>query len=201
MNCECRQEECRAQRPFLSHLPLFLILVIPFLSLCVLMGWALIKSGGQPAGIAVNSTFGAIDVAKKPAKNFTLTRLSGGSVQLSELRGKIVLIDFWSSWCPPCRTEASALTTAYEQYQELGVEFVGVAIWDSEKSVKRFIDDYQVSYPNGIDSSGSIAIDYGLTGIPEKYLIDKNGIVRKKFIGPVEENQLQRILMELILEK
>ena len=196
MNCECRQEECRAQRPFLSRLPLFLILVIPFLSLCVLMGWALIKSGGQPAGIAVNSTFGAIDVAKNPAKNFTLTRLSGESVQLSELRGKIVLIDFWSSWCPPCRTEASALTTAYEQYQELGVEFVGVAIWDSEKSVKRFIDDYQVSYPNGIDSSGSIAIDYGLTGIPEKYLVDREGMLIGKFVGPMSLGRINEVLQE-----
>ena len=196
MNCECRQEECRAQRPFLSHLPLFLILVIPFLSLCVLMGWALIKSGGQPAGIAVNSTFGAIDVAKKPAKNFTLTRLSGDSVQLSELRGKFVLIDFWSSWCPPCRAEASALTTAYEQYQELGVEFVGVAIWDSEKSVKRFIDDYQVSYPNGIDSRGSIAIDYGLTGIPEKYLVDREGMLIGKFVGPMSLGRINEVLQE-----
>ena len=196
--CEWRQEECRKQLPFLSRLKLFLIVVIPFLSLCILMGWALIKSGGQPAGIAVNSTFGAIDVAKRPANNFTLTRLNGESIQLSELRGKIVLIDFWSSWCPPCRAEASALSAAYELYLEMGVEFVCVAIWDSEKSVKQFIDEHQVSYPNGIDNSGSIAIDYGLTGIPEKYLVDREGMLIGKFLGPMSLGRINAVLQEAI---
>ena len=83
---------------------------------------------------------------------------------------------------------------AYEQYRELGVEFVGIAIWDSDTSVKQFIDDHRVIYPNGLDSDGSIAIDYGLTGIPEKYLVDREGLLIGKFVGPMSYEQINGAL-------
>jgi cytochrome c biogenesis protein CcmG/thiol:disulfide interchange protein DsbE len=188
------REDSGSPRSPINRLLLILVVVTPFIGLSVLMGWALMKSGGQPSGIAVNSTFGAINVVKEPARDFTLMQLNGDPITLSQLRGNIVLIDFWSSWCPPCRQEAPALMAAYEQYRELGVEFVGIAIWDSDTSVKQFIDDHRVIYPNGLDSDGSIAIDYGLTGIPEKYLVDREGLLIGKFVGPMSYEQINGAL-------
>ena len=111
------------------------------------------------------------------------------------------MLDFWSSCCAPCIMEAEILSNTYDKYKSMDVEFIGIAIWDDESNVSEFINKKNINYPIGIDAKGTIAINYGLTGIPEKYLIDKGGLLRKKFIGPVNEDQLENILMELISEK
>ena len=172
---------------------------VPLLGLFALLAWALVESGGQPAGVAINTQFGEVAVEEGPARDFTLTLFDGETLRLSELRGKVVLIDFWTSWCPPCRREAPTLADAYRRFQGAGVEFVGVAVWDSEEESSRFVREHDVSYPNGLDSKGTIAIDYGLTGIPEKYIVDREGRLVRKFVGPMEPDRLEALLIELTL--
>lgn len=166
--------------------------------LLALLAWATVKSGGRPGGLIVNNTFGEVRIEEKPARDFTLQFFGGRTLALSELRGKLVMVDFWASWCPPCRKEAPELARVYLEYEGKAVEFVGVDIWDSEDGAKEFIARYGVPYPNGLDAKGKIAIDYGVTGIPEKYFISEDGVLLKKFIGPMTEDKLKGVLDELL---
>ena len=168
--------------------------------LIALLAWATVKSGGRPGGLIVNNTFGEVPIKEKPAWDFTLQLFEGRTLALSELRGKVVMVDFWASWCPPCRKEAPELARVYREYQGKAVEFVGVDIWDSEEGAKEFIARYAIPYPNGLDAKGKIAIDYGVTGIPEKFFISKDGVLLKKFIGPMSEDKLKGVLDELLAE-
>jgi len=172
--------------------------LVPLLALLGLLAWALIQSGGQPAGIGINRMFGQVPVDETPARDFSVALFGGGDLRLSELRGQVVMVDFWSSWCGPCREEAPALQEAYRRFRGRGVEFVGVAIWDSEKEATKFIAEVGQQYPTGLDSKGLIAIDYGVTGIPEKYFVDRDGVLVRKFVGPVTVPELDRVLTELL---
>lgn len=176
-----------------------LLVFLPVGVVLGLLGWALANSGGRPAGARINNVFGEVAVKIGPAPAFTLPLLTGGTVSLEELRGKVVMVDFWASWCPPCRAEAPALVRVYEQYRGRGVEFVGVAIWDSEGEVAKFVQRYGISYPVVLDKKGTMAVDYGVTGVPEKYFIDQAGQLVRKFVGPVTEGKVSELLEQLLL--
>jgi cytochrome c biogenesis protein CcmG, thiol:disulfide interchange protein DsbE len=171
---------------------------LPVMALLSLLGWAVVRSGGNPGSLGVNSVFGRVDVPAEPASDFTLELLDGGTLNLSDLRGKVVLVDFWASWCPPCRQEAQTLTQVYQEYADQPVEFVGVDIWDRRENALAYINEYNVPYPNGIDERGTILIDYGVTGIPEKFIIDQNGVLRQQLVGPTSADTLRETLDELL---
>ena len=171
---------------------------VPLLALLGLLGWASARSGGSAGSFGVNTEFGQVKVAPELAAEFSLELHDGGAVTLSELRGKVVMIDFWSSWCPPCRRAAPVLADVYREYQDRPVEFVGVAIWDLPLGVQEHLERYGVPYPNGIDEEGAIAIDYGVKGLPEKFFIDQQGFIAKKFVGPTSASDLREALDELL---
>ena len=171
---------------------------IPMLGLIALLAWALVESGGSPGGLGVNNAYGEIQVERKAAQGFSLTLLDGSTVTLSGLRGHVLLLDFWASWCPPCRQEAPILAQVYLEYQDRGVEFIGVDIWDRREDAEAYLERYGVTYPNGIDARGTVAIDYGVRGIPEKFLIDGGGFLVKKFVGPMSAGSLRAALDDLL---
>ena len=171
---------------------------LPVLALLSLLGWASLKSGGSPGGLGVNSDFGQVDVTARPAAQFTLNLTEGETLDLAELRGKVVLVDFWASWCTPCRQEAPVLREVYREYAGQPVEFVGVNIWDRREDALHYLDTFDIPYPSGFDESGSIAIDYGVRGIPEKFFIDTSGVVRQKYVGPMHADALRAALDELL---
>ena len=156
------------------------------------------KSGGNPGGFGVNAEFGQVEVSPDQADDFSLKLMAGGTLTLSELRGKAVMVDFWSSWCPPCRREAPVLAEVYLEYEGLPVEFVGVDIWDVPSAAQEHIDRYNVPYPNGIDADGIIVINYGVTGLPEKFFISPEGTIVKKFVGPMSPSKLRGILNDML---
>ena len=119
-------------------------------------------------------------------------------VRLSDFLGKVVLVDFWSSWCPPCRQESPALEAAYEDFRDLGVEFVGIAIWDVESETRKFRDAFELKYPIVSDSNGRVAVDWGVVGIPEKFFVDRDGLVVKKYAGPMTRDKLGLELREVL---
>jgi len=102
---------------------------------------------------------------------------------LKELNGKAVLLNFWASWCVPCRAEARALESAWQKYKDREVVFIGVNIQDKEEDARAFMKEFGVTYLNGLDSSGKIAIDYGVWGIPETFFIDPQGRITYKHAG------------------
>ena len=171
---------------------------VPLLALFALLGWALSKSGGNPGGIAVNNELGEVRSSVDFAYEFSLELLDGQTIALSELRGKVLMLDFWASWCAPCRQEAPVLAAVYREYSGFPVEFVGVAIWDRREDARRFTAQFDVPYPTVVDEDGTIAINYGVRGIPEKFFISPDGAVSKKFTGPMNEDALREILNAML---
>ena len=167
-------------------------------ALIAILAWASISTGGNPGGLAVNSDLVEFEIDASTARDFDLDLIGGGTVQLSDLRGKVVMVDFWASWCPPCRVEAPVLAKVYREFQGQPVEFLGVDIWDNIGDAELFLQQEGQAYPNGFDASGVVAIDYGVRGIPEKYFIDREGILVKKLSGPLTETTLRNTINELV---
>lgn len=121
----------------------------------------------------------------RPAPPFELALFDGGTVRLHDLRGKVVFLNFWASWCVPCRDEARALEAAWQAYKARDVVFVGANIQDQDSSARAFLEEFGVSYPNGLDGGSRIAIDYGVWGLPETFVIDRAGRITYKHVGGI----------------
>jgi cytochrome c biogenesis protein CcmG, thiol:disulfide interchange protein DsbE len=136
------------------------------------------------------------------APSFTLALFDGGTLTLKDLRGKAVLVNFWASWCVPCRAEAPALESAWQKYKDRGVVFLGVNIQDKEEDARAFLKEFGITYLNGRDASDTIAIDYGVWGIPETFFIDPQGRITYKHAGelrgPIMEAKLNEALSGVV---
>jgi len=119
----------------------------------------------------------------RPAPGFALTLFDGQAVALNEFRGKVVFVNFWASWCPPCRAEAPMLEATWRRLQEQGVVFLGVNTQDEEPRARAFLQEFGITFPNGRDPDGRIAIDYGVWGLPEAFIVDPAGRITYKHIG------------------
>lgn len=119
----------------------------------------------------------------RQAQPFTLTLFDGKNISLSDLRGKVVFLNFWASWCPPCRAEARDLEAAWQRVKNDDIVFLGIDIQDTEEAALAFIKEFNITYPNGRDASGKIAIDYGVWGIPETFFLDPQGRITYKHVG------------------
>lgn len=137
----------------------------------------------------------------KPASPFTLTAFDGKPVALESLRGQVVLVNFWASWCyPACYEEAPSLERAWQTYKDRGLVVVGVNFQDKEEPAKRFLTQFGHTFPNAPDPAGRVSVDYGVYGVPETYFIDKKGRLRFKQVGPVTDELLKRQIEMLLAE-
>lgn len=148
-------------------------------------------------GFGVNTVGRAMDVRPRPAPDFTLTTLDGRSLRLSDLRGRRVLVNFWASWCPPCRDEARALEAAWQAHQDQDVLFLGINLWDAENDARAFITQFGVTYPTLLDSQGTAAIEYGVTGIPETFGVTAEGVLTRRWIGPMTAGDVATLVESL----
>jgi cytochrome c biogenesis protein CcmG/thiol:disulfide interchange protein DsbE len=176
-----------------------LLVVVPLAGLMFLFGWKMAQ-GSYKGGPSVFTRLGEVPVQRAVPLAFTLSTLDGRTLTAAELNGQLVMVDFWASWCPPCREEARLLQEVWERYRQRGVVFVGVAIWDSEPEVRAFLERYGIQYPIALDGRGTMAVEYGVTGVPEKYFFDQNGVLRRRFVGPMTEAALTETLEALLTD-
>jgi cytochrome c biogenesis protein CcmG/thiol:disulfide interchange protein DsbE len=137
------------------------------------------------------------------APDFTLDTLDGKKVTLSELRGKIVIINLWATWCPPCRAEMPALENAYEQYRDSGVVILGLNVTnqDSEKDIPPFVKEFGLTFPILLDRDGSVSTLYQLRGLPTTYFVNREGIIRTVVVGgPMNETFIRSKIEALVQE-
>jgi cytochrome c biogenesis protein CcmG/thiol:disulfide interchange protein DsbE len=140
------------------------------LALMAIFGWKLFESAQTQVDSGV-------------APDFTLSLFDGGQLTLAELQGQVVVVNFWASWCIPCRDEAPILEQAWQRYRDRGVVFVGVAYLDTDKESEAFLEEFKVTYPNGPDLGTKIAPTYRLAGI-----------------GPLTETRLVSAIEKLLKE-
>jgi cytochrome c biogenesis protein CcmG, thiol:disulfide interchange protein DsbE len=126
-----------------------------------------------------------------PAPSFSLKLVDGnGRLALASLRGKPVVINFWASWCVPCKGEAKMLEEAFNQYKSQGVVFLGVDYHDVTSDARTFLTHHGITYPTVQDGSGMVGDKYGLTGVPETYFVDKTGrLVGFHIIGTITDQK------------
>lgn len=118
----------------------------------------------------------------RAAKDFSFT-LNGKSEHLSDLRGKVVIVDFWASYCQPCVEEAPSLNKLEEHIAPLGGTIIGISFDEDESSYENFLQAFSVNFPTFRDPSRQIAASYGSSMIPETYIVDREGRIQRKLIG------------------
>jgi cytochrome c-type biogenesis protein CcmF len=128
------------------------------------------------------------------APDFTLSVLDGTTITLSDLRGQVAVVNFWATWCPPCEDEMPDLQAVWEEYQVEGVVLVGVAFDEEEAAVQEMASRLGVTYPLGLDLGDRISTAYGITGVPETFVVDGEGKVAYVHIGPVNAEELREEL-------
>ena len=137
----------------------------------------------------------------EPAPEFTLITFEGETIEPEDMTGKVVLVNFWASWCKPCEQEAEALQTAWEMYTDRGdVLFLGVDYVDTEKEALAYLERFGITYPNGPDIGSAIYYAFRARGVPETFIINKLGEVAFVKIGPFEGLAEITSQIDLLLE-
>lgn len=159
---------------------------------------------GLMAIMAVNlQKVESVDLQGRKAPSFSLTlfdQFEQKQMALANLRGKVVVVNFWASWCVECYKEAALLEQGWQDYKDRGVVFVGVDYLDTDKEGLAYMAKYGITYPSGPDLGSKIAKDYAITGVPETFFIDQEGNIIHVQIGPIERDQLYGLLDRLLVQ-
>jgi len=164
-----------------------LVAVVLILGFLALMAWGLVQAATGPRESGM-------------APDFSLTTFEGKTITLSELRGQVVVINIWASWCTTCREEAAYLEKTWRKYKDRGVVFIGVDYVDTEPDALAYIAEFDITYPNGPDLGSRIAQMFHMQGVPETYFVDRQGRLRGNHIGAIKPPQLDVKIEALLAE-
>lgn len=164
-----------------------------------LVGLAVIAAVWFFAARSADPALPAVGETNRAAPEFALPALDGGTVRLSDYRGKVVLVNFWGTWCEPCKEETPALQAVYSDLAPQGLEIIGVNLYNQEtqgrEAVRAFLEPYGVAYPVALDTSGDTARAFQISPIPVSYFVDPQGTIRYVKVGVVTAADV-RVLFE-----
>jgi cytochrome c biogenesis protein CcmG, thiol:disulfide interchange protein DsbE len=137
----------------------------------------------------------------RPAGTFTLATLEGPLLSLESQRGKVVVVNFWASWCyPTCYEEAPVLERNWQAYRDRGVVVLGVDIQDSIEAGRKFVQGLALTFPNVRDTAGKVSVEYGVYGVPETFFVDRRGQIRAKHVGALTDEVFRGHVEKLLKE-
>ena len=157
------------------------------------------RRASRPEGLQAGTTAPELTIDLGDGTTYQLQDLDGKPVTLAALRGKVVWLNFFASWCPPCQQETPILRTLADEYRDRGLEVVGVSVQETTAAdVKAYADRYRLRYTIGFDGSGHVLREYRVFALPTQFFIDVDGVIRQVVSGPVDE-QGARALIESML--
>jgi cytochrome c biogenesis protein CcmG/thiol:disulfide interchange protein DsbE len=136
-----------------------------------------------------------------PAPDFTLSDLAGNPVRLSDLKGQVVLINVWATWCPPCRAEMPMIQAAYEQYREQGFTVLAVNQREEPRTVAAYMTQSSLTFPALLDRDGMVSSAYQASVLPSSFFVDKAGVVRAVYRGPMSRSVIAGTVEQLLAEE
>lgn len=147
------------------------------------------------------AAYGAGDTHLEKAPAFRLDGLSGQEIRLEDFQGKVIYLDFWGTWCPPCVEETPHLISLYHTYKEKGFVVVGVSLGDTTKSLKHYVEEMEVTYPVALGTHEIIQDYKGILFLPTAFLIDRKGYIRRKLFGYKEKEEMEQLILPLLEEE
>ncbi len=180
----------KKRRSFLN-----IIVWVVVLGLLAVLGWGLVQSSAPRPEVG------------QAAPAFNLEFFEGyewngkTAVSFDEMKGQIVVVNFWASWCVECRVETPELEAAWQKYADQGVVVVGVAYADVEPNSLDYMDEFDVTFPHAPDLGTRISHDYEITGVPETFIIDRNGEIAHVQIGPISGETLDEVIGRLLAQE
>ncbi|MDN4094600.1 MULTISPECIES: TlpA disulfide reductase family protein [Bacillales] len=181
--------------------------VIAIFALLVLVAWGIYSTVKTPSNEANESvrnvnqgeqTNRVVGIEKgNMAPDFTLKSLDDQEFKLSQFKGKKVIINLWATWCPPCRAEMPDMQKFFEENKEDGLIILGVNLTQSEKSrdnVSTFLNEFGITFPVVLDEDNKVADTYQVVSIPTSYIIDSQGIIQEKIIGPMNKEMMEKLI-------
>jgi len=133
-----------------------------------------------------------------PFPEFTLPAFDGGELNTAGLRGQPVLVNLWASWCVPCRDEAPLLEAIHRAYAAHGLVVLGINVQDTERDAREFLRVFGQTFPTVRDVNGRVAVDLGMTGVPETFLVSRGGIIVRKIVGPIAPEMVNELVREIL---
>lgn len=190
-NNEEKNQEILASQKKVRSLPAWVI-ALAFLGLVVFLAFI---------GLGMNRSYNAPITTGKSVPAFKLQVFDGAQLNTADMAGKVLVINFWASWCKPCEQEAAELEQAWKIYEPGGkVQFLGVDYVDTEPQAKAYLSKFAITYPNGPDLRTSISQMFRIRGVPETYIVDRDGKLAFVKIGPFESVQEIQTIVDGLLK-